>query len=121
MEGKSLDVAKRELTEEGLILKEVRRLAPHKVFEGNRPTNTILMRKLTPNSLGALIALYEHKVFAQGLIWGINSFDQFGVELGKTMASNVLRELKLGVEGKRTFDDDTSTNSMLRWCMNNFE
>ena len=121
MEGKSLDVSKRELTEEGLTLKEVRRLAPHKVFEGNRPTNTILMRKLTPNSLGALIALYEHKVFAQGLIWGINSFDQFGVELGKTMAGNVLRELKLGVEGKRTFEDDTSTNSMLRWCMNNFE
>ena len=68
-----------------------------------------------------LLAMYEHSVYVQSVAWGINAFDQFGVELGKTMASNVLRELKLGVEGKRTFDDDTSTNSMLRWCMNNFE
>ena len=73
-------------------------LAPHKVFPGNRPSNTILYRQLDPETLGMLIALYEHKVFVQGAIWGINSFDQWGVELGKTLANEILPI----VEGKAT-------------------
>ena len=71
------------------------RLAPHRVFPGNRPSSTIHFRQLDPYTLGRLIALYEHKVFVQGVIWGINSFDQWGVELGKTLARRVLPELSL--------------------------
>ena len=69
---------------------DVERLAPHKVFPGNRPSNTILYPRLDPHTLGMIIALYEHKVFVQGTIWGINSFDQWGVELGKTLAIELL-------------------------------
>ena len=68
-------------------------LVPHKVFEGNRPTNSILFRQLDPRTLGLLIALYEHKIFTQGMIWNINSFDQWGVELGKQLAKVILPEL----------------------------
>ncbi|MCA1841935.1 MAG: glucose-6-phosphate isomerase, partial [Actinobacteria bacterium] len=68
-------------------------LVPHKTFPGNRPTNTILAPRLTPSVLGQLIACYEHKVFTQGVIWGINSFDQWGVELGKVLATNIASEL----------------------------
>ena len=67
---------------------------PHKVFAGNRPTNSILFQKLTPRTLGSLIALYEHKIFTQGIIWNINSFDQWGVELGKQLAKAILPELE---------------------------
>lgn len=77
----------------------VKALAPHKVFEGNRPTNSILVDKLTPFSLGALIAMYEHKIFVQGIIWRINSFDQWGVELGKALAKGILSELENGKAG----------------------
>ena len=72
---------------------EIERLWPHKVFEGNRPTNSILFRKLTPRTLGSLIAMYEHKIFVQGVIWNIFSFDQWGVELGKQLAKQILPEL----------------------------
>jgi glucose-6-phosphate isomerase len=68
-------------------------LAPHRQFDGNRPSNTILMDRVTPRTLGALIALYEHKIFVQGIVWGINSFDQWGVELGKKLAGVILGEL----------------------------
>jgi glucose-6-phosphate isomerase len=71
------------------------RLAPHRTFPGNRPSSTFLFKQLDPNTLGRLIALYEHKVFVQGVIWGINSFDQWGVELGKTLTKKVLPELSL--------------------------
>ena len=67
---------------------------PHKVFEGNRPTNSILFQKLTPRTLGSLLAMYEHKIFTQGIIWRINSFDQWGVELGKQLAKVILPELE---------------------------
>ena len=70
------------------------KLVPHKVFTGNRPTNSILFQKLTPRTLGSLIALYEHKIFTQGIIWNINSFDQWGVELGKQLAKAILPELE---------------------------
>ncbi len=90
MLGKSQAVVEKELQADGLDNDEISRLAPHKVFSGNRPSNTILYPKLTPFVLGQLIAIYEHKVFVQGAIWNINSFDQWGVELGKQLASELL-------------------------------
>jgi glucose-6-phosphate isomerase len=90
MRGKTIAEARAELKAEGRSTREIEFLAPHKVFPGNRPSNTILYRRLDPTTLGMLIALYEHKVFVQGVIWGINSFDQWGVELGKTLASELL-------------------------------
>ncbi len=85
---------------------------PHRTFEGNRPTNTILTTRLTPETLGKLIALYEHKVFVQGTIWYINSFDQWGVELGKVLANRIIPELESGDEPKLTHD--SSTNTLIR-------
>jgi glucose-6-phosphate isomerase len=87
-------------------------LVPHKVFEGNRPTNTILADRLTPETLGKLVALYEHSVFTQGTIWGINSFDQWGVELGKVLAKRIAGELES--EGEPELQHDSSTNALIR-------
>ena len=83
----------------------------HKVFPGNRPTNSIVFERLTPHTLGALIALYEHKVYAQGSIWGINSFDQWGVELGKQLASRILDEAG---DASRAVTHDASTSALIR-------
>ncbi len=88
-------------------------LVPHRVFEGNRPSNTILAERLTPRALGALIALYEHSVFTQGVIWGIDSFDQWGVELGKVLAQRVLGELAAANEAPTQLDHDSSTNALI--------
>ena len=88
-------------------------LVPHKTFEGNHPTNTLLAETLTPETFGALIALYEHKVFAQGIIWNIFSFDQWGVELGKVLATQVLKELKSTEEP--ALKHDTSTNALIAY------
>jgi glucose-6-phosphate isomerase len=85
-------------------------LVPHRVFEGNRPSNTILVEWLTPETLGKLIALYEHSVFTQGMIWNINSFDQWGVELGKQLASKILPGLK---DEKKVTSHDSSTNGLI--------
>jgi glucose-6-phosphate isomerase len=87
-------------------------LVAHKTFEGNRPTNTILAERLTPRILGALVALYEHKVFVQGVVWNVFSFDQWGVELGKVLAKKVLAELESGAEPE--LRHDTSTNNLIR-------
>ena len=87
-------------------------LTPHRTFPGNRPTNTILATKLTPKTLGALIALYEHKVFVQGTIWRINSFDQWGVELGKVLAKQITTELQSTEEPQLSHDG--STNTLIR-------
>jgi glucose-6-phosphate isomerase len=87
-------------------------LVAHKTFEGNRPTTTILGDKLTPHALGALIALYEHKVFTQGIVWGINSFDQWGVELGKVLAKRIAPELTAAAEPE--LHHDSSTNDLIR-------
>ena len=87
-------------------------LVPHRVCEGNRPTTTILVEELTPNSLGALVALYEHSVFVQGTIWGIDSFDQWGVELGKQLATQTAKELASVAEPKLAHD--SSTNALIR-------
>jgi glucose-6-phosphate isomerase len=86
-------------------------LVPHRVFEGNRPSNTILAERLTPKTLGALIALYEHSVFTQGVIWGIDSFDQWGVQLGKVLAQRVLAQLDPAADAP--LDHDSSTNALI--------
>ncbi|RYE38448.1 MAG: glucose-6-phosphate isomerase, partial [Sphingobacteriales bacterium] len=85
-------------------------LAPFKVFDGNRPTNSILLKKVTPFSLGSLIAFYEHKIFVQGIIWNIFSFDQWGVELGKQLAKSILPELG---DEKEVASHDASTNGLI--------
>jgi glucose-6-phosphate isomerase len=85
---------------------------PHKVFEGNRPSNTILVEKLTPETLGKLVALYEHSVFTQGVIWNIDSFDQWGVELGKVLAQRIVPELESTTPPK--LKHDSSTNNLIR-------
>jgi glucose-6-phosphate isomerase len=85
---------------------------PHRVFEGNRPSNTILAQRLTPETLGKLVALYEHSVFTQGTIWNIDSFDQWGVELGKVLAQRITPELESRPEPK--LGHDSSTNNLIR-------
>ena len=87
-------------------------LVAHRVFEGNRPSNTILAERLTPAMLGTLVALYEHSVFTQGTIWSINSFDQWGVELGKALAKRIVPELQATEEPE--LDHDSSTNELIR-------
>ena len=93
MNGKSHEIAEIELQKAGLSQDAIKKLLPYKVFEGNKPSNTILIDELTPFNLGRLIALYEHKIFVQGVIWNVYSFDQWGVELGKQLANNILPEL----------------------------
>jgi glucose-6-phosphate isomerase len=87
-------------------------LVPHRVFEGNRPTNTILAEQLDPRTLGALVALYEHSVFTQGTVWDIDSFDQWGVELGKELAKRIIPELES--ETEPDLHHDSSTNALIR-------
>jgi glucose-6-phosphate isomerase len=87
-------------------------LAPHRIFEGNRPSSTLLLERLTPKTLGALVALYEHSVFVQGAIWHIDSFDQWGVELGKVLAERIIPELESKAESALTHD--SSTNTLIR-------
>lgn len=108
--GKTEAEARTELQAAGLTGDELEALLPHKLFEGNKPTNGILYQKLTPHMLGRLIALYEHKIFTQGIVWGINSFDQWGVELGKQLAKAILPELES--EGSVT-SHDSSTNGQI--------
>ncbi|MEN2281078.1 glucose-6-phosphate isomerase [Algoriphagus sp. SE2] len=107
MKGKTLEEVKSEMTKAGKSEKEIEKVAPHKVFEGNKPTNSILVKKITPYTLGQLIAMYEHKIFVQGVIWDIFSFDQWGVELGKVLANGILPELK-GDEKVTSHDDSTN-------------
>jgi glucose-6-phosphate isomerase len=112
MRGKTEAEARAELEAEGLSEQRIRELLPHKVFPGNKPTNSLLYPKLTPSILGMLIALYEHKIFVQGIIWQINSFDQWGVELGKQLATVIQKELD---SQAITQDHDSSTLGMLRF------
>jgi glucose-6-phosphate isomerase len=100
MLGKSDSEVRADLAREGLSPGEIERLTPHKIFRGDRPSNAILMERLTPETLGALVALYEHKVFCQGVLWGVNSFDQWGVELGKALAKGVLPKIARAGETK---------------------
>ena len=110
MNGKTADEAKAELEKAGKSPEEVEKLLPFKVFSGNRPTNSILVKKITPHTLGALIAIYEHKIFTQGLIWNVFSFDQWGVELGKQLATKVLPELE---NKEKISSHDSSTNNLI--------
>ena len=110
MKGKTAEEARAELVAQGLSEAEVEKLAPHKTFPGNRPTNSLLYPQLTPAVLGALIALYEHKIFTQGAIWDVNSFDQWGVELGKQLAKVILPQLKSDAP---TRSHDASTNGLI--------
>jgi glucose-6-phosphate isomerase len=107
MRGKTRKEVESELRDKGMPEAEIQKQAPFRIFEGNKPTTSILLKKITPRSLGSLIAMYEHKVFVQGLIWNIFSFDQWGVELGKVLAKAILPELK-GTEPVSSHDDSTN-------------
>ncbi|MDZ7629644.1 MAG: glucose-6-phosphate isomerase [Parvularculaceae bacterium] len=110
MLGKGAAAIRQELEREGLAQHKIQALIPHKVFTGDRPSNAILMDRLTPRTFGALIALYEHKVFCQGILWGLNSFDQWGVELGKALAKEVLPKIaKTGEKKPAVTGHDAST------------
>jgi glucose-6-phosphate isomerase len=110
MLGKTADEVRAELEAAGRPADEVRRLTPHKVFPGNRPTTSLVYRRLDPRTLGRLLAIYEHKVFVMGAVWGVNSFDQWGVELGKVLATRIRRELD---DGWRAAAHDGSTLGLL--------
>lgn len=118
MKGKTEAEARAEMEQEGISKQEIERLLPYKVFSGNKPTNTILFESLTPKTLGSLIAMYEHKIFTQGVIWNINSFDQWGVELGKQLTSKVFKQLR---EGDEVNDHDASTNGLINHYLRNIE
>jgi glucose-6-phosphate isomerase len=110
MKGKSREQAETELKAKGMPEDQIKRIVPHKVFSGNRPTNSILMDRVTPFNLGALIATYEHKIHVQGVIWDINSYDQWGVELGKELAKAIEPELK---GSDPVTSHDSSTNGLI--------
>lgn len=110
MNGKSLDTVIAELQKAGLNDEAIQKLAPFKVFEGNKPTNSILAKQINPKTLGALIAMYEHKIFVQGVIWNIFSYDQWGVELGKQLANSILPELE---NDQTVTSHDSSTNGLI--------
>ena len=111
MNGNTAEVVHQELEAKGMVENEIQRLLPFKVFEGDKPTNTILIDKLTPCSLGSLIALYEHKIFVQGVIWNIFSYDQWGVELGKQLAGTTLSD----IESSEISNHDSSTLQLLQY------
>ncbi len=110
MNGKTEEEVIKEMKESGKSEEEIKKLLPYRIFEGNRPTNSILYKKLTPYTLGMLIAMYEHKIFVQGVIWNIFSFDQWGVELGKQLAKNILPYLN---DDKKVTVFDSSTNGLI--------
>ncbi len=112
MMGKTADEARAELEKEGKTPEQIAALTPHKVFAGNKPTTSILCKQITPQTLGSLIALYEHKIFVKGAIWNLNAFDQWGVELGKQLANRILPELQT-VDAVSSHD--ASTNGLINW------
>lgn len=115
MTGKTAEEVRNELQGGKMSAEEIDALVPFKVFEGNKPTNSILIHKLTPQSLGALVAMYEHKIFVQGVIWNIFSYDQWGVELGKQLASTILKDITSETVSKH----DSSTLNLLQYFKNN--
>jgi glucose-6-phosphate isomerase len=110
MKGKKEEEVAFEMKDSGLPEEDIQKLTPFKVFPGNRPTNSLLFRKMTPRTLGSLIALYEHKIFVQGVLWNIFSFDQWGVELGKQLAQKIQPELD---DEKPITSHDSSTNGLI--------
>ena len=111
MRGKTAEEVRAELQAQGMDGEKIEKLVPHKTFSGNRPTNILLLNKIDPRNMGSLIALYEHKVFVQGVVWGINSFDQWGVELGKQLAQTILAELTGEIPPQ---PHDASTERLIR-------
>ena len=111
MQGKNAETVREELTQQGKSPEEIEVLLPFKVFEGNRPSNTLFIEQLTPANLGSLIALYEHRIFVQGIIWNIYSYDQWGVELGKQLANNILQDF----DKKQIDHHDTSTQRLIEF------
>ncbi|EAT34800.1 AAEL012994-PA [Aedes aegypti] len=118
MMGKTEEQARAELESAGMSGEKLEQLLPHKVFTGNRPTNSILVKKITPFVLGALIAMYEHKIFTQGVIWDVNSFDQWGVELGKQLAKAIEVDLN---DSNKTTSHDSSTNGLINFIKVHWE
>jgi glucose-6-phosphate isomerase len=116
MKGKTADEVIAEFEKQGLQKEAYQDLVNHKVFEGNRPSNSIVFKKLTPSILGKLIALYEHKIFVQSIIWDINAFDQWGVELGKQLAKTILSEIE---NGNEVNNHDSSTNGLINYYLKN--
>ena len=116
MKGKTKEEAKQELLQVGMDSAELEALLPHKVFEGNKPTNSIFVKKLTPRVLGSLVAMYEHKIFTQSIIWNVNAFDQWGVELGKQLAKAILPELN---DNDKVASHDASTNGLINFYKEN--
>ena len=112
MKGRTSEEAEAELQQQGLSADKIKKLLPYKIFPGNKPTNTLLFYTLDPKTLGSLIAMYEHKVFTQGVIWNLNSFDQWGVELGKQLAGTILLELD---DNQPISDHDASTNGLINY------
>ena len=110
MRGKTAEEAETEMRDAGMSEEKIAGLLPHKLFPGNRPTNTIVFSEINPFNLGSLVAMYEHKVFVQGVVWGINSFDQWGVELGKQLAKAILPEIQGGADA---ISHDSSTNGLI--------
>ncbi|KAG7177842.1 Glucose-6-phosphate isomerase-like 2 [Homarus americanus] len=115
MKGKTTEEAKAELEKANMPADKLQRILPHKVFEGNRPTNSIMVEKLTPFTLGALIVMYEMKIFTQGVLWDVNSFDQWGVELGKQLAKAIEPELQ---DRNPVSSHDSSTNGLINYIKN---
>jgi glucose-6-phosphate isomerase len=113
LNGKTAAQVQAEFDKQGVSAEKAAFLLPFKVFTGNKPTNTFLIQKLTPKSLGSLVALYEHKIFVQGVIWNIFSYDQWGVELGKQLANSILDE----INSKKINSHDSSTNKLLEYYL----
>ena len=110
MMGKTAEEVEKELEASGMDREAIKMHIPFRVFEGNRPSNSIMFKQLTPRTLGSLIAMYEHKIFVQGIIWNIYSFDQWGVELGKQLANKILPEL---TSEAPVSAHDASTNGLI--------
>ena len=123
MKGKNEEEVKADFAKDGITGERAEMLLPHKIFKGNRPTNSILIDKLTPYNLGMLVALYEMKIFVQGIVWRVNSFDQWGVELGKVLAKKILKEENELIEGKQVdlSGHDSSTTGLLKYFADHAE
>ncbi len=116
MRGRNLEKTREQLQKAGIELEKAEERLPHMIFSGNQPSNSIVIKKLTPHALGSLLAMYEHKIFVQGIIWDLNSYDQWGVELGKIMAKKIEAELQVG---ESIHEHDSSTAGLLDWFIKN--
>ena len=116
MKGRNMEETRQQLRDADIELHKAENRLPHMIFGGNQPSNSIVIKKLTPRALGSLLAMYEHKIFVQGIIWNLNSYDQWGVELGKKLATDILQELQ---GGDNLHEHDSSTHGLLEWFRNN--